>query len=83
MNRAGQSDETTGVRRITKTSDPDHPFHPCDDIDSDDPVLEAMLYSSSDSAHSSAHSSESDYDPAYPYRDPDPNDRLPRPSTQP
>eukprot|EP00965_Chrysotila_dentata_P184107 6078923-Pleurochrysis_carterae.AAC.1 len=33
--------------RITKTSDPDHPFHPCDDIDSDDPMIEALLDSSS------------------------------------
>eukprot|EP00965_Chrysotila_dentata_P021404 708741-Pleurochrysis_carterae.AAC.1 len=35
------------VRRITKTSDPDHPFHPCDDVNSDDPMIEALLDSSS------------------------------------
>eukprot|EP00965_Chrysotila_dentata_P188342 6172687-Pleurochrysis_carterae.AAC.1 len=37
MNRPGQCEGTTNVRRIGNSSDPDHPFHPCDDIDSDDP----------------------------------------------
>eukprot|EP00965_Chrysotila_dentata_P161835 5344999-Pleurochrysis_carterae.AAC.1 len=66
MNRSGQCEGTTNVRRIGKSSDPDHPFHPCDDIDSDDPVIEALL----DSSSSNKSSSEPDYDPAYPYRDP-------------
>eukprot|EP00965_Chrysotila_dentata_P065839 2180950-Pleurochrysis_carterae.AAC.1 len=66
MNRPGQCDETTTVRRVGKSSDPDHPFHPCDDVDSDDPIIEAML----DSSTSSKPSSEADYDPAYPYLDP-------------
>eukprot|EP00965_Chrysotila_dentata_P145512 4806341-Pleurochrysis_carterae.AAC.1 len=66
MNRTGQRDETVNARRIGKSSDPDHPFQPCDDIDSDDPVIEAML----DSSSSGKRSSEPDYDPAYPYRDP-------------
>eukprot|EP00965_Chrysotila_dentata_P116219 3841953-Pleurochrysis_carterae.AAC.1 len=70
MNRAEQQAGGANVRRITKTSDPDHPFHPCDDVDSDDPAIEALLDSSSSQAQSSTRSSEIDYDPAYPYRDP-------------
>eukprot|EP00965_Chrysotila_dentata_P182005 6009781-Pleurochrysis_carterae.AAC.1 len=35
------------VRRIGKSSDPDHPFHPCDDVDLDDAAIEALLDSSS------------------------------------
>eukprot|EP00965_Chrysotila_dentata_P101100 3338860-Pleurochrysis_carterae.AAC.1 len=57
MNRTGHCNEATGVRRIGKSSDPDHPFHPCDDIDSDDPIIEAMLDSSPSSKHSSDRSS--------------------------
>eukprot|EP00965_Chrysotila_dentata_P155225 5128597-Pleurochrysis_carterae.AAC.1 len=70
MNRVVQPTEDKGVRRIGKSSDPDHPFHPCDDVNSDDPVIEAMLESSSSPEQSSTKSSEIDYDPAYPYRDP-------------
>eukprot|EP00965_Chrysotila_dentata_P091069 3007028-Pleurochrysis_carterae.AAC.2 len=47
MNRVGQNVEAMGARRIGKSSDPDHPFHPCDDVDSDDAAIEALLDSSS------------------------------------
>eukprot|EP00965_Chrysotila_dentata_P144355 4768587-Pleurochrysis_carterae.AAC.3 len=70
MNRVAQSSEVWGARRIGKSSDPDHPFHPCDDVDSDDPVIEALLDSSSSQDRSCTKCSELDYDPAYPYRDP-------------
>eukprot|EP00965_Chrysotila_dentata_P036940 1229055-Pleurochrysis_carterae.AAC.1 len=60
------------TRRIGKSSDPDQPFHPCDDVDSDDPAIEALLESSSNHTQSSGRtrSSDIDYDPAYPYLDP-------------
>eukprot|EP00965_Chrysotila_dentata_P158234 5227375-Pleurochrysis_carterae.AAC.1 len=54
------------TRRIGKSSDPDHPFHPCDDIDSDDAAIEALL----DSSSGDTQESELDYDPDDPYRDP-------------
>eukprot|EP00965_Chrysotila_dentata_P064376 2133270-Pleurochrysis_carterae.AAC.1 len=63
MNRTEQYSGGASVRRITKTSDPDHPFHPCDDVDSDDPMIEALLDSSSNQDQSSTKSSELDYDP--------------------
>eukprot|EP00965_Chrysotila_dentata_P165331 5459370-Pleurochrysis_carterae.AAC.1 len=37
MNHADRSQGGAHVRRIGKSSNPDHPFHPCDDVDSDDP----------------------------------------------
>eukprot|EP00965_Chrysotila_dentata_P140537 4647058-Pleurochrysis_carterae.AAC.1 len=60
------------TKRITKTSDADHPFHPCDDIDSDDLLIEPLLDSSSSNSRdeNESRSSEQDYDPAYPFRDP-------------
>eukprot|EP00965_Chrysotila_dentata_P184784 6100477-Pleurochrysis_carterae.AAC.1 len=71
MNHAGQSQDGSRARRIGKSSDPDHPFHPCDDVDSDDPAIEALLDSSSSHSQSShTRSSEIDFDPAYPYLDP-------------
>eukprot|EP00965_Chrysotila_dentata_P105996 3500258-Pleurochrysis_carterae.AAC.1 len=72
MNHAEQTQDGAHVRRIGKSSDPDHPFHPCDDVDSDDPAIEALLDSSPSRSQSSSHtrSSEVDYDPAYPYLDP-------------
>eukprot|EP00965_Chrysotila_dentata_P092173 3042761-Pleurochrysis_carterae.AAC.1 len=72
MNHAEQNQEGAHVRRIGKSSYPDHPFHPCDDVDSGDPVIEALLDSSSSRSQSSGRtqSSEIDYDPAYPYMDP-------------
>eukprot|EP00965_Chrysotila_dentata_P147418 4866551-Pleurochrysis_carterae.AAC.1 len=71
MNHAGQSQEGSRTRRIGKSCDPDHQFHPCDDVDSDDPAIEALLESSSNHTQSShTHGSEIDYDPAYPYMDP-------------
>eukprot|EP00965_Chrysotila_dentata_P149642 4941287-Pleurochrysis_carterae.AAC.3 len=68
MNLAEQSQGAACARRIGKSSDPDHPFHPCDDVDSDDPAIEALLDSSSNHTQSSSHTrdSEIDYDPAYP-----------------
>eukprot|EP00965_Chrysotila_dentata_P053021 1759152-Pleurochrysis_carterae.AAC.1 len=70
MNREGRSEDATGVRRIGKSSDPDHPFHPCDDIDSDDAAIEALLDSSSGKTSDETRASEPDYDPEYPYHDP-------------
>eukprot|EP00965_Chrysotila_dentata_P247811 6207975-Pleurochrysis_carterae.AAC.1 len=72
MNLAERSQGATCARRIGKSSDPDHPFHPYDDVDSDDAAIEALLDSSSNHTQSSSrtHSSELDYDPAYPYIDP-------------
>eukprot|EP00965_Chrysotila_dentata_P166302 5490375-Pleurochrysis_carterae.AAC.1 len=67
MNRTGLSSETPGARRIGKSCDPDHPFHPYDDVDSDDAAIEALLDSPPSSEHESDRSAESDYDPAYPY----------------
>eukprot|EP00965_Chrysotila_dentata_P044489 1479212-Pleurochrysis_carterae.AAC.1 len=51
------------VRRIGKSSDPDHPFHPCDDVDSDDAAIEALL----DSPSGDTQESELDYDPDDPF----------------
>eukprot|EP00965_Chrysotila_dentata_P031363 1045466-Pleurochrysis_carterae.AAC.1 len=72
MNLAERGQGAACVRRIGKSSDPDHPFHPCDDVDSDDAAIEALLDSSSSHTQSSTRtrSPELDYDPAYPYLDP-------------
>eukprot|EP00965_Chrysotila_dentata_P063346 2099621-Pleurochrysis_carterae.AAC.1 len=71
MNHVEQRQDGSRTQRIGKSSDPDHPFHPCDDVDSDDPAIEALLDSSSNHSQSShSRSSEIDYDPAYPYIDP-------------
>eukprot|EP00965_Chrysotila_dentata_P075408 2490361-Pleurochrysis_carterae.AAC.1 len=66
MNHYGASGGATSVRRVGKSSDPDHPFHPCDDVDSDDAEIEALL----DSSSRGTRSEELDYDPTDPYRDP-------------
>eukprot|EP00965_Chrysotila_dentata_P039794 1321948-Pleurochrysis_carterae.AAC.1 len=54
MNHAEQGLGAGCARRIGKSSDPDHPFHPCDNVDSDDPVVEALLDSSSNHTRSSS-----------------------------
>eukprot|EP00965_Chrysotila_dentata_P251918 6210359-Pleurochrysis_carterae.AAC.1 len=71
MNHHGTSNGAEGVRRIGKSSDPDHPFHPYDDVDSDDAAIEALLDSSSGSTPESTQSEElgHEHDPMYPYHD--------------
>eukprot|EP00965_Chrysotila_dentata_P165155 5453268-Pleurochrysis_carterae.AAC.3 len=66
MNLGGSNAQASVTRRIGKSSDPNHPFHPCDDVDSDDSAIEALLESSS----TDTKTSELDYDPDDPYRDP-------------
>eukprot|EP00965_Chrysotila_dentata_P157819 5213851-Pleurochrysis_carterae.AAC.1 len=61
-----QNEDGTNVRRIGKSSDPDHPFHPCDDIDSDDAAIQALL----DSSSGHTQESELEYDPTDPCCDP-------------
>eukprot|EP00965_Chrysotila_dentata_P168861 5576060-Pleurochrysis_carterae.AAC.1 len=62
MNHIEQSQGAACARRIGKSSDPDHPFHPCDDVDSDDPAIEALLESSSNHTQSSDHTRSSEID---------------------
>eukprot|EP00965_Chrysotila_dentata_P133055 4399469-Pleurochrysis_carterae.AAC.4 len=61
-----QQEGATAVRHIGKSSDPNHPFHHCDDIDSDDAAIKAILDSASDDSHGNT----LDFDPSDPNCDP-------------
>eukprot|EP00965_Chrysotila_dentata_P058933 1956450-Pleurochrysis_carterae.AAC.2 len=41
MSHNGAGVGATSARRVGKSSDPDHPFHPCAHVDSDDAAIEA------------------------------------------
>eukprot|EP00965_Chrysotila_dentata_P203489 6181750-Pleurochrysis_carterae.AAC.3 len=66
MNHGGQRAGALGVRRVGKSSDLDHPFHPCEDVDSNDAAIEALL----DSSSGDTQNTDRDHDPNDPYRDP-------------